>query len=839
MIKPTNTGAVIEAMDRFDREVRETPQWTNWESQGAHKFAFVRGGRRYPMKEIIWMATGTPKDDFSGGSEAIRFAARHGISVEALRLPAEGAVKAALHDLLLEDYPAAVLPSRAYEELGTRFCLSKTLRSLLLPNSDEVHWENRIRQARRKLVDEQIVDNSQYGEWSLRSRPKKKYWIEKSFVSGRPDRMDGPHALGRSLWSPTRDRDDGDGYRLMRLVQPGDVVFHLTDNSSIVGASVVASRADPTLVGLPGTDWASRPCYNVELEQYEALRRPLHRDKFLGNPALRDRLLSIRSKHENLFYTKLLELHEGAYLTEAPGELINLLNDLYLEETGSSLPHLKGGHVGFFDPPADGPFPEKAGDAEPRSYWLVGAIWDKEDQTSRFVREGVWQNGYDDTYLGEVRAMRPGEKIAIKSSYTRKHNLPFDGGGMAHSVMAIKAIGTIVENLGDGKNIRVNWEPLLNPREWFFYTNRSTIWRLRRGDKERPYDDLLIAFVFEEAGQDHKWFLAEPYWREKMKDMRPEPRTTDAISQENDEVEEGSRVPPYTIEQIIEDGIFLGRPALQNLLTRLLNFQNVILEGPPGVGKTFLARRVAFALMGERDETRVTRVQFHQAMAYEDFVRGLRPRLDGRGGFELLDGVFVRAAEAARADPERRPHVLIIEEINRGNPSQIFGELLTLIEHDKRHRDYGVRLAHMREGESEFYIPKNLYVIGTMNLADRSLALVDYALRRRWSFVRLDPSFGVEFRAWSLAQGLTAEFVDDVIKRVSEVNALIAEDRALGPDFQIGHSYLCCSKAHLEQQSQSDWYRAAVETQILPLLKEYWLDSKDKVSQARTLLLDA
>ena len=716
-----------------------------------------------------------------------------------------------------------------------------------------------------------------------------------------------------------------------------------------------------------------------------------------------------------------------------------------------------------------------------RPVWLVGASFGPTaDQTPGFLREGRWENGYFDRYIEDVKSVLPGDRIAIKASYVRWQNLPFDNRGHPVSVMGIKATGTVTENAGDGRNLKVDWTPVDPPREWFFYTYRGTVWRVLPG---RWATDGLISFVFEGEEQDIDAFRNDDYWKDRFGDQQESdprfawtdfysefadrllayrndrrplvaaiqeisstlprpiplqdhfpdgtsgpmedicPFTTfglfnrgitdenrrriagrlaeflgvkepvpdsfegiptlnnlnawffpyansrtgdhmdslwrvfadalqyadvgsdadrarfaesfdDAISRHavgprlatglywirpwvfltldgrtvgylknrlgidvqggrpdaetylalHDQVEsrfieeslplrsfpelsaaayapsdgaaelvespidddpvdqnwppepEPDPEPeiPYSLDDIISEGCFLERPRLETILDRLRSKKNLILQGPPGTGKTWLAKKLAFALIGVRSERRVRPFQFHPNLSYEDFVRGWRPGGDGR--LALVDGPFLTAMEDAGREPALN-FVVVIEEINRGNPAQIFGEMLTLLEADKRNRQEALALSYPREPTERVHIPPNLFVIGTMNVADRSLALVDLALRRRFAFIDLEPVFGDVWRNWvSERCGLDTTFLGDIEGRLTSLNQTIAGDNLLGHQFRIGHSVVTpVGGAAIDDPVE--WFRQVVETEIAPLLDEYWFDQPGRAGEEKDKLL--
>ena len=320
----------------------------------------------------------------------------------------------------------------------------------------------------------------------------------------------------------------------------------------------------------------------------------------------------------------------------------------------------------------------------------------------------------------------------------------------------------------------------------------------------------------------HKGEWPHPSGKAVMKTLTDITPYTDYVNQlntlfvtdETDEVEETQiTYPKYSRENFLSD-VYMDSDEFDVLVELVKNKKNVILQGAPGVGKTYAAKRLAYAMMGVKDPSRVMMVQFHQSYSYEDFIMGFRP---SEAGFELKKGVFYNFCKKAEIDSDNA-YFFIIDEINRGNLSKIFGELFMLIENDKR----GAELQLLYSDEL-FSVPANIYIIGMMNTADRSLAILDYALRRRFAFYDMKPGFENEgFKAYRASVG-SSQF-DKLIHCMENLNQAIASDESLGEGFCIGHSYFC----NLKEATNGTLSRI-IEYEVIPLLKEYWFDEPSKV----------
>lgn len=354
--------------------------------------------------------------------------------------------------------------------------------------------------------------------------------------------------------------------------------------------------------------------------------------------------------------------------------------------------------------------------------------------------------------------------------------------------------------------------------------------KLREAEYPIEYNEMIqwkelaeMEFFNSARGSLFKLTKAEyDFLREKLERMEPEIR-------ESSESYFEAPITKYNKQDFLKE-VFMTEEEYNKLRGLLLNKKNIILQGAPGVGKTFAAKRLAYSIMGMKDEECLEIIQFHQNYGYEDLMMGYKPE---GNGFELKNGIFYKFCKKAEEEPKKK-FFFIIDEINRGNISKIFGELLMLIEAD--YRGESIKLAYREEA---FSVPKNLYIIGMMNTADRSLAMMDYALRRRFSFYEMKPAFEQEKEAfYAEMQKIEEESEEsgllDLVGKIKELNEEIKEDNSLGKGFCIGHSYFCNLKEWLkqkEEESLAERLRQIVEYDIIPMLEEYWFDNTNKVEE--------
>lgn len=281
----------------------------------------------------------------------------------------------------------------------------------------------------------------------------------------------------------------------------------------------------------------------------------------------------------------------------------------------------------------------------------------------------------------------------------------------------------------------------------------------------------------------------------------------------------------YTIADFLTE-VYMKEYDYVRLVRLFMDKKNIILQGPAGVGKTFIAKRLAHSLLGEKNFARVKTIQFHQSYTYEDFFMGYKPTATG---LELRYGVFYKFCKQAEFDSEN-DYFFIIDEVNRGNLSKIFGELFMLIENNKRGEE--LQLTYTDE---LFSIPPNLYIIGMMNTADRGLAMLDYALRRRFGFYEIAPAFdSLGFMTYQTA--MNSPQFNNLILEIKNLNKEIEFDENLGKGFAIGHSYF---GNDVTVPITQEWLQNLVDFELIALLNEYWFDEPRRVNEWAKRLNDA
>lgn len=433
------------------------------------------------------------------------------------------------------------------------------------------------------------------------------------------------------------------------------------------------------------------------------------------------------------------------------------------------------------------------------NYWIYSpgdnaSMWDE------FYKSGIMGIGWDD--VTDLKGFSSKEEIKeyMKKVYDPSYSYKNNAHCLWQFANEIKVGDVIFVKKGMHKIIGKG----IVTSDYIYDTSRSTYKHIRKVDWQNKGE-------WEHPGQAVMKTLtnisAYPDYVQKLLALFAED-TSEEVSEQKE-----IKYPLYSKDDFLNE-VYMDEDTY-NTLTELLEAKyNVILQGAPRVGKTFAAKRLAYSIMGQKDTSRVAMVQFHQSYSYEDFIQGYRPSKDG---FELENGTFYKFCKEAEEDNER-PYFFIIDEINRGNLSKILGELMMLIEKDKRGEK--IKLLYSNEW---FTVPQNVRIIGMMNTADRSLALMDYALRRRFAFFDFAPAFPSEGFKNYLAEKNSPK-LESLITAVESLNNTISADESLGDGFRIGHSYFCT-----DGEITDEWLKSVVEYEVIPLIKEYWFDEPTKV----------
>ena len=585
-IPAVSRDSILEAMTVFDEMHRNLSKWQGWENNDSFKYAVVHREQLYPVKEIVSLATSTPVASFGGGAEANEYLRAREFEIQRIALPAESEVIAALHDLLLMQAPDPMQPQEAYETLALQFDLSPALKLKPMENFAENHWQNRVRFARRKLVDAGVLDPSEHGVWKLLIRNKPLCWVEKTLVENRQDRLRGDDKLGRALWSPMRARNGADIYRNMRLVQPGDTILHLTDNDAFTGISVADSFARTGFKGVTGTNWAGDPSYRIQLRDFRRLQSPLTKAEITATEKLRRQLKDIRAANQNLFYDPDLDLHQGGYLTTAPEPLLAFLDEVYSKNTGQHLfPNPIGELAARYQESVRREPSNNQRTDDPERVWLY-APGKNASRWADFRDEGIAAIGWDD--VGDLRLLGSRESIFAK-----------------------------LQEISDGDESMVNatqcyeFAYRIKPGDWIF---------AKKGRREIVgFGIVRTAYRYEAQREIYKHVL-DVEWRksgswptaaERMLSMKTVTDITndEVLRQELEQLigldPEGASVDelivvssPFTIADFAAETA-IPEEVIKQWRDRLLRKKHMIFQGPPGTGKTYLAERMAQLLTAE------------------------------------------------------------------------------------------------------------------------------------------------------------------------------------------------------------------------------------------------
>lgn len=625
----------------------------------------------------------------------------------------------------------------------------------------------------------------------LPANPQANIWIETTKTNDHNHGGIG-WEFGTCLWSPSTNNAGSDSYALMREIKSGDLVIHI-DNGVLVGRSYAeAPYTEVTAAPPEAGPWADRSSYyRIALRDYAQFASPLPVSELFeyGGDRLRTEIqIDHPERYPFILRGPQQELRgaQGAYLSKCTTKLYALIKEQVEARNSKPAESLE----------------------EPR-FWTIsvgegGRLWNE------FQEAGIVAIGWDDFELGDLTRYSSRDELqtALTAQRTTPGPIPTNDALCLYQFSHELSEGDyVIAKLGRRKLLgigQITSAYFLDPDREEYKHCRRVHWI-----NSQPVDLTNLHTLATKT----------------LTDVTPYQEFVDFVKEAYLQSGTSSATPPVVTQFSEADALqslFISQTKLKSIIEALRRRKNIILQGPPGVGKTFASRLIAMALMREREHSRMEMVQFHQSYSYEDFIQGWRPRPEG--GFRLKNGIFYEFCGRARIDTGR-PYVFIIDEINRGNLSRIFGEIMMLMEADKRGAKFSIPLTYSEGDGERFSIPENVHIIGLMNTADRSLAMVDYALRRRFAFFSLEPAFDdSRFIDLLVSNGADRGFVGTFCRKLRTLNEKIATDPDLGHGFLIGHSHFC--PTHPDEIPDATWFATIIATEIAPLLREYWFDKK-------------
>ena len=505
------------------------------------------------------------------------------------------------------------------------------------------------------------------------------------------------------------------------------------------------------------------------------------------------------------FYGQDIQLRVLHFLNQKPSDIPFIrMGQISLYARKCNVPgvvfaHIYGKNVGYTNDTDDSDTNTLSDKKHKTHYWMYTVFDDK--SWNECQQKGIMVLGMDDigdySQFASKEALRQ-ELIDVYDSSTSRKNQALMAWNFANTVSVNDVIFAKRSNTLVGKGIVTGNYVFDDLRQE--YKNVHAVKWLQVGEWEHPGNAVAKRLTDITPYTDYIEKLTSIFAPDELDDVDTQPEID---------------YPAYSSADFLSD-VYMNEQDYKTLVNVLKMKKNIILQGAPGVGKTFTAKRLAYSIIGAKNPDRVQMIQFHQSYSYEDFIEGYRPT---ENGFTIKKGSFYKFCKMAEDDDEN-DYFFIIDEINRGNLSKIFGELFMLIEKDKR----GIELQLLYSDEN-FSVPANVYIIGMMNTADRSLAMLDYALRRRFSFFTMKPGFNTSgFQTYQ--DSLKSDAFNKLIACVKQLNSKIAEDISLGEGFCIGHSYFC---GLTPEAANTQTLSSIVEYELIPLLKEYWFDEPAKI----------